>query len=173
MYCHVSGEERWLAPPLLRNYIFQREMPLVQSSVFWHVCLMSPTLKRCIIYQGFPLLQSAACCRWWILTGRLVNEDGLAEGVEHAVQVLDTILHADRALFQQSPCLAEAAVVVHLSSHLTVGPCLTADYMLYALGCSGSSTMFAHLPRCRLVVAALFGNADHNTSCTGLTLWSQ
>ena len=46
------------------------------------------------------------------------------------MQVLDTIMHADRALFQQSPCLAEAAVVVHLSSHLTVGPCLTADYML-------------------------------------------
>ena len=27
--CHVSGEERWLAPPALRNYIFKREMPLV------------------------------------------------------------------------------------------------------------------------------------------------
>jgi len=32
VYCHVSGEERWLAPPALRNYIFQREMPLVG---FW------------------------------------------------------------------------------------------------------------------------------------------
>jgi hypothetical protein len=31
VYCHVSGEERWLAPPLLRNYIFRREMPLVSS----------------------------------------------------------------------------------------------------------------------------------------------
>ncbi len=30
VYCHVSGEERWLAPPLLRNYIFRREMPLVR-----------------------------------------------------------------------------------------------------------------------------------------------
>lgn len=29
VHCHVSGEERWLAPPALRNYIFQREMPLV------------------------------------------------------------------------------------------------------------------------------------------------
>ena len=28
VYCHVSGEQRWLAPPALRNYIFQREMPL-------------------------------------------------------------------------------------------------------------------------------------------------
>ncbi len=29
VYCHVSGEERWLAPPQLRNYIFRREMRLV------------------------------------------------------------------------------------------------------------------------------------------------
>eukprot|EP00891_Asterochloris_glomerata_P006156 jgi/Astpho2/6156/Aster-03572 len=27
--CHVSGEESWLAPPALRDYIFRREMPLV------------------------------------------------------------------------------------------------------------------------------------------------
>lgn len=31
VYCHVSGQERWLAPPQLRNYIFKREMPLVGS----------------------------------------------------------------------------------------------------------------------------------------------
>ena len=49
------------------------------------------------------------------------------------MQVLDTIMHADRALFQQSPCLAEAAVVVHLSSHLTVGSGLTADYTTCSL----------------------------------------
>lgn len=30
--CHVSGEEMWLAPPLLRNYIFRREMPLVRGN---------------------------------------------------------------------------------------------------------------------------------------------
>jgi hypothetical protein len=29
IYCHVSGEERWLAPPQLRNFIFRREMTLV------------------------------------------------------------------------------------------------------------------------------------------------
>lgn len=29
IYCHVSGEERWLAPPQLRNFIFRREMNLV------------------------------------------------------------------------------------------------------------------------------------------------
>jgi hypothetical protein len=31
VYCHVSGEERWLAPPPLRNYIFRRELPLVRG----------------------------------------------------------------------------------------------------------------------------------------------
>lgn len=31
IYCHVSGEERWLAPPQLRNFIFRREMTLVRQ----------------------------------------------------------------------------------------------------------------------------------------------
>ena len=44
------------------------------------------------------------------------------------LQVLDTILHADRALFKQLGGLADAAVVVHLSSHLTVSShCLTSS----------------------------------------------
>lgn len=30
VHCHVSGQERWLAPPELRNYIFKREMALVR-----------------------------------------------------------------------------------------------------------------------------------------------
>mmetsp|Transcript_36438 Transcript_36438/g.102925 ORF Transcript_36438/g.102925 Transcript_36438/m.102925 type:complete len:398 (+) Transcript_36438:352-1545(+) len=29
VHCHVSGQERWLAPPQLRDYIFRREMQLV------------------------------------------------------------------------------------------------------------------------------------------------
>jgi hypothetical protein len=29
VFCHVSGEESWLAPPALRNFIFRREMTLV------------------------------------------------------------------------------------------------------------------------------------------------
>jgi hypothetical protein len=33
IYCHVSGEERWLAPPQLRNFIFRREMTLVRLIV--------------------------------------------------------------------------------------------------------------------------------------------
>jgi hypothetical protein len=31
IYCHVSGDERWLAPPQLRNFIFRREMTLVSE----------------------------------------------------------------------------------------------------------------------------------------------
>ena len=30
--CHISGNETWLAPPFLRDYIFRREMPLVSQS---------------------------------------------------------------------------------------------------------------------------------------------
>lgn len=32
VHCHVSGEERWLAPPGLRDVIFRREMPLVSAA---------------------------------------------------------------------------------------------------------------------------------------------
>ena len=33
VYCHVSGEARWLAPPALRDYIFRREMALVLDTI--------------------------------------------------------------------------------------------------------------------------------------------
>jgi hypothetical protein len=32
VHCHVSGEEKWLAPPILRNFIFRREMNLVSGT---------------------------------------------------------------------------------------------------------------------------------------------
>lgn len=35
IYCHVSGEELWPAPPQLRSFIFQREMALVLDTI-WH-----------------------------------------------------------------------------------------------------------------------------------------
>ncbi len=37
-----------------------------------------------------------------------------------ALQVLDTVLHADRVLLSQLPCFQNAAVVVHLTSHIKV-----------------------------------------------------
>ncbi|KAI7839280.1 hypothetical protein COHA_006978 [Chlorella ohadii] len=33
IYCHVSGEELWPAPPALRSFIFQREMTLVLDTI--------------------------------------------------------------------------------------------------------------------------------------------
>ncbi|KAL4427829.1 hypothetical protein ABPG75_001918 [Micractinium tetrahymenae] len=33
VYCHVSGEELWPAPPQLRSFIFQREMTLVLDTI--------------------------------------------------------------------------------------------------------------------------------------------
>lgn len=33
VYCHVSGEEAWPAPPALRSFIFQREMALVLDTL--------------------------------------------------------------------------------------------------------------------------------------------
>lgn len=38
IYCHVSGEERWLAPPQLRNFIFRREMTLVRGLHAYSSC---------------------------------------------------------------------------------------------------------------------------------------
>lgn len=59
IYCHVSGEEKWLAPPMLRNYIFRREMPLVSGrggqggalgmlQQIWQACALAvrPCLPR-------------------------------------------------------------------------------------------------------------------------------
>ena len=53
--CHVSGEERWLAPPALRNYIFKREMPLVCPSMGRQCMSLKATLK---ILLGRPWCSS-------------------------------------------------------------------------------------------------------------------
>jgi hypothetical protein len=45
IYCHVSGEERWLAPPQLRNFIFRREMTLVR-------CKLHRVARQCRIVSG-------------------------------------------------------------------------------------------------------------------------
>ncbi|KXZ49927.1 hypothetical protein GPECTOR_19g378 [Gonium pectorale] len=56
VYCHVSGEERWLAPPLLRNYIFRREMPLVLDTLVYaerSLLLAQPELGRAQVFVHF------------------------------------------------------------------------------------------------------------------------
>lgn len=52
VYCHVSGEERWLAPPQLRNFIFRREMTLVRPRSACHMhaaasCSLAQLPCRC------------------------------------------------------------------------------------------------------------------------------
>ena len=58
VYCHVSGEERWLAPPALRNYIFQREMPLVRAVM---LSALRHVLHRSTVLMGFYRLWLALC----------------------------------------------------------------------------------------------------------------
>jgi hypothetical protein len=106
VHCHVSGEERWLAPPALRNYIFQREMPLVSCSF-----PLFGEANRCCLVQPCPCKHTIdKFLSTWVcdLLGVL------------ALQVLDTVLYADRVLLSQLPCFQNAAVVVHLTSHIKV-----------------------------------------------------
>lgn len=46
IYCHVSGDERWLAPPQLRNFIFRREMTLVSLGTLC-CCMAVETVDHC------------------------------------------------------------------------------------------------------------------------------
>jgi hypothetical protein len=58
IYCHVSGEERWLAPPQLRNFIFRREMTLVSSCC--STCTITRTTRFCQLEGRLSVLSS--CC---------------------------------------------------------------------------------------------------------------
>ncbi|KAG1678283.1 hypothetical protein FOA52_013904 [Chlamydomonas sp. UWO 241] len=56
VFCHVSGEEKWLAPPVLRNYIFRREMPLVLDCVLYAergLLRHQPELAQALVYVHF------------------------------------------------------------------------------------------------------------------------
>lgn len=75
VFCHVSGEERWLAPPLLRNYIFRREMPLVLECLVYaerELLERQPHLARAKVYVHFQSsvdqLDSTEC--WGVLGER-------------------------------------------------------------------------------------------------------
>ena len=46
VHCHVSGEERWLAPPGLRDFIFRREMPLVRPPSLAEVSCLCPVRNK-------------------------------------------------------------------------------------------------------------------------------
>lgn len=56
VFCHVSGEERWLAPPFLRNYIFRREMALVLDCMVYadrDLFESSPSLLEAEVFVHF------------------------------------------------------------------------------------------------------------------------
>ncbi|PRW56547.1 Histone-lysine N-methyltransferase ASHR1 [Chlorella sorokiniana] len=54
VYCHVSGEELWPAPPALRSFIFQREMALVLDTIMHAerdmLLAVMPTLADAPVY---------------------------------------------------------------------------------------------------------------------------
>ena len=91
--CHVSGEETWLAPPILRDYIFRREMPLVRS--------LALIKRHRVDYGNDPsaLSRGDSCC---------------------ALQVLNVINFAEAPLLADNPAMADAQVMVHLASHVQV-----------------------------------------------------
>lgn len=56
VYCHVSGEEMWPAPPSLRSFIFQREMTLVLDTILYadrELLASDPRLADAPIYVHF------------------------------------------------------------------------------------------------------------------------
>ncbi|PNW74675.1 hypothetical protein CHLRE_12g487500v5 [Chlamydomonas reinhardtii] len=73
VYCHVSGEERWLAPPLLRNYIFRREMPLVLDTIVYadrQLLQRQPELARAQVYIHFQSsVRELDTVEYWGLLG--------------------------------------------------------------------------------------------------------
>ena len=53
VYCHVSGEEKWPAPPGLRSFIFQREMKLVLDTIVYAdrgLLAANPALANASVY---------------------------------------------------------------------------------------------------------------------------
>lgn len=105
--CHVSGRETWLAPPILRDYIFRREMPLVRARHTSHKKLLWSPQHQCfkIVDQTLQL------------------------------QVLNIINFAEAKFLGDNPSLASAQVVVHLSSHVEVRIHVVAVHDLHLTFC--------------------------------------
>lgn len=76
IYCHVSGQERWLAPPQLRNYIFKREMPLVLDTFAWterELLAVKAEFSEAPVFVHFTSnVQDLNCTLYW---GRLGFRD--------------------------------------------------------------------------------------------------
>lgn len=133
VYCHVSGQERWLAPPQLRNYIFKREMPLVSAPS----TLLTFNSSACSRHQScdVPSRQTAFALAVanrslpfnpWTIFGwsmplmsfPMLHKRDLLPASD--LQVLDTLAWAERGLLAAFPEYADARVFVHLNSSLQV-----------------------------------------------------
>ena len=95
-------------------------------SAGWRLPLCATTSSNarclwCALSSGVGGCPSCRC-KTWLLLG--LSYCSMLDVPKYgcSLQVLDTIIHADRLLFIQMPSLAEAAVYVHLSSHMEVGP---------------------------------------------------
>lgn len=144
VYCHVSGEERWLAPPQLRNFIFRREMTLVSSQspnqlvpsiASNHLKQLGMTYPHCETSFQQPLKVPAAAASVLIMpwSWRAVAVHLATDGntwlqpltcvscfVVFVAQVLDTFYHADAEFLQRFPDLMKAKVYVHFQSDVQV-----------------------------------------------------
>ncbi len=133
VHCHVSGQERWLAPPHLRNYIFKREMALVRRT-HWpaqscpsHVrfvriaCLDTFCLTFC---ASLPIKSAhvSSCTRSCITSAvrNFIALDVASRRRRHLLQVLDTLAYAERELLEAMPAFKHASVLVHLQSDVEV-----------------------------------------------------
>ena len=127
VHCHVSGQERWLAPPHLRNYIFKREMALVRRQR-----RISADRARCAVARldhGLPglclLLQSLligaiALHSVTLNSVKPVSSMMTCSTLSCGLQVLDTLAYAERELLEAMPAFKRASVLVHLQSDVEV-----------------------------------------------------
>lgn len=71
--CHVSGEERWLASPYLRSYIFRREMGLVLETFLYgdrDLFVVYPELLQAEVYIRFQShVQELDTFEFWGILG--------------------------------------------------------------------------------------------------------
>lgn len=124
IYCHVSGEEKWLAPPQLRNFIFRREMTLVgRQNIFTrmfvsiqhthtHRNMLSCNLQSCCLMQPAGHMGS-------IYTALQEYGSKLILLIR-CLQVLDTFYYADKEFLRTYPELLKAKVYVHFQSDVQV-----------------------------------------------------
>jgi Staygreen protein len=92
VFCHVSGEERWLAPPALRNFIFRREMSLVLDTfAYADRALLDahPALRSARVYVHFQSdVQDLDLREYWGVLGERRSWRRMPTGVLARLRLL-------------------------------------------------------------------------------------